>query len=345
MTVSKIPTNNILTLDIDAFMLKAKAVIHEVFQNKSILTVPDHRQEASNDQDYITKPLTPLYAWAGGKRRLIAAYKPYLPDLSKLKHYVEPFFGAGAMFCEVFNNHRDSVKSYHLNDINKEIVNLLKTIKADCSGFIDELKAIEQLNYYKTVEGQKHFYYSLREQYRSLPTGEQWTLKGTAMFYFLLTRMFRGLYQQKHGKIYTSFQQNKKGFDYENIKNWSVALQNAVITCGSYEKVRVNKKSFLFCDPPYRDCSVMYSTSFNDHNQEECFKWIQGKVKDKQVYSLLCNKDIGDGFFSKIDDKTTNSEQVVIPYQHLKGKKRTNPVKELLMVFKSETPTFTLKAA
>ncbi|EEU9295498.1 DNA adenine methylase, partial [Escherichia coli] len=137
------------------------------------------------------------------------------------------FFGAGAMFCEVFNQHREHIRSYHLNDINPEIINLLNTIKRDCSGFIDELKAIEERNHYKTLEGQKHFYYRLREEYRSLPVGAEYSVRGTAMFYFLLNNMFRGLYSQKNGRIFTSFQTNKNGFDYENIKNWSTALQKA----------------------------------------------------------------------------------------------------------------------
>ncbi|WP_227658289.1 DNA adenine methylase, partial [Klebsiella pneumoniae] len=90
-----------------------------------------------------------------------------MPDFKRIRYYAEPFFGAGAMFCEVFNHHRAHIKSYHLNDINPEIINLLNTIKRDCSGFIDELKTIEERNHYKTLDGKKNFYYRLREEYRS----------------------------------------------------------------------------------------------------------------------------------------------------------------------------------
>ncbi|MEX7793694.1 hypothetical protein AB7B87_28885 [Klebsiella pneumoniae] len=61
MTVSKKSKSNILHLDIDAFIAKARNIIHEVYHNKTILSVPDYQTKtAANDQDYITKPLTPF---------------------------------------------------------------------------------------------------------------------------------------------------------------------------------------------------------------------------------------------------------------------------------------------
>lgn len=344
MTVSKIPTNNILTLDIDAFMLKAKAVIHELFQNKSILTVPDHKKEAANDQDYITKPLTPLYAWAGGKRRLIAAYKPYLPDFSKLKHYVEPFFGAGAMFCEVFNNHRDSVKSYHLNDINKELVAVLKAIKSDCAGFSIELSELEQTYQSKSKVDRRDFYYELRNKYRALPAVELFTSRGSAMLYFLIFRMFQGIYKSKGGRIFTTYQQNKK-IDFQNIKNWSVALRKAVITCGSYQSVGVSNDTFLFCDPPYRECILKYDAPFDDKEQRKCFEWVREKAEVNNTTAFLCNKDLNDSFF-KEPEPSSMSKFVRFDYTHntlrIGGKKK---VVELLMIFKSDKKKQTMLAA
>lgn len=60
MTVSKKSKSNILHLDIDAFIAKARNIIHEVYHN-TILSVPDYQTKtAANDQDYITKPLTPF---------------------------------------------------------------------------------------------------------------------------------------------------------------------------------------------------------------------------------------------------------------------------------------------
>jgi DNA adenine methylase len=63
-----------------------------------------------------------------------------------------------------------------------------------------------------------------------------------------------------------------------------------VITCGSYEDVKVNKNTFLFCDPPYRDCSIMYSTDFNDEQHKQCYAWVQKKVEEKKTVGMLCNK-------------------------------------------------------
>ena len=42
-----------------------------------------------------------LFMWAGGKRKLLKHYAPYMPN--SVDSYCEPFFGGGAMYIHVMN--------------------------------------------------------------------------------------------------------------------------------------------------------------------------------------------------------------------------------------------------
>ena len=79
------------------------------------------------------KPLKPLYRWAGGKSKLLKSYNPHLPDLNSVSAYVEPFFGAGALFASVKSTYNQIPTI--INDINPELVSLLNTIKHDFEAF------------------------------------------------------------------------------------------------------------------------------------------------------------------------------------------------------------------
>ena len=86
--------------------------------------------------------MKPLFMWAGGKTRLIKKYKKRGVLPRTIEHYVEPFMGAGAMFVWAYNRNRDA--TFVLNDYNKYIMSIYKTIRDDCSNFtqhLDDLQA------------------------------------------------------------------------------------------------------------------------------------------------------------------------------------------------------------
>ena len=69
----------------------------------------------------------PLLKWAGGKRKLAPLISKIVNDeLPNTKHYVEPFFGGGAVYFELYNNNQ--IKSAEINDVVPQLVNFYKTI-------------------------------------------------------------------------------------------------------------------------------------------------------------------------------------------------------------------------
>ena len=82
--------------------------------------------------------MKPLFIWAGGKNKMLKHYKPFMPE--KVKTYIEPFFGGGAMFIHVVKHYEP--KNLIINDVNSDIVRIYKTIRdnhEDFIKFMDEL--------------------------------------------------------------------------------------------------------------------------------------------------------------------------------------------------------------
>ena len=80
----------------------------------------------------------PFVKWAGGKRQIIDKLLKLVPE--NYDTYYEPFVGGGALLFEL------SPKKAVINDSNKELMNVYRTI-ADDKGFEETLKL---LNTYDT---------------------------------------------------------------------------------------------------------------------------------------------------------------------------------------------------
>lgn len=71
----------------------------------------------------------PFLKWAGGKGQLIHTFDEMFPcELidGKIKIYIEPFVGGGAILFHVLQNY--NFKKAYINDINKELINCYKRI-------------------------------------------------------------------------------------------------------------------------------------------------------------------------------------------------------------------------
>lgn len=290
----------------------------------------------SNDDDGFR--LSPLYIWQGGKRKLIKSYEPDLPLRNAVKHYVEPFFGAGALFCEVVSRYQGITT--HINDINRELISVLNAIKNDKEEFCEYLAVIEE-EYLVQPSNQfkKKFFYTLRDRYWKLAVNNL-TTETAAMLYFMMKTSFRGIWSVKAKGKYKGLYRGNVGFpfnryfiDYDLIENWHVVLQSTHITCGSYKDIKVPDGSFIFCDPPYRSCSVNYGYGFSDEDHKDLIAWCQEKKKrGSEVW--LCNQDSYDDFF------VNNAKDSVIKsfdYCYSARKKCTRKVKELLMIWKNKS--------
>ena len=92
----------------------------------------------------------PFVKWAGGKRQIIDKLTKLVPE--KYDTYYEPFVGGGALLFEL------SPKKAVINDYNKELMNVYKTISDD-NGYEEVIKI---LNKYE-IKHSEEFYYKIRD--------------------------------------------------------------------------------------------------------------------------------------------------------------------------------------
>lgn len=304
--------------------------------------------------------MTPLFMWAGGKTKLINnQYKPFLPD--NFDKYHEPFFGGGAMFAWAYQ--KNPRAKFFINDINKPIINIYKSIRDDYKLFtrlVDNLEAdylsldpptekvVESIvknnkltkktqwlphpsgakdsklekkfklpgNKYDwhSIHSQKPtrrtFFFKTRQMYQE--DYSKWIVtEESAILYFLMKTAFNGVWQlgKNHGRFNTPcglMRHTDSIYDKDNLLQWHVALQKCEITSVDFfdTLTDIDSGSFVFLDPPYRSASeeektfADYGTELNDSFQEKVLNFFHKSCNNSQ-YTMLSNRDWGDGFFEK----------------------------------------------
>ncbi len=178
----------------------------------------------------------PLLRWAGSKRMQLPEIKKLWP--TAFDRYLEPFCGSCAALAHV-----DS-RAAILNDINPELINFWREIKARPlevhAGVSAEPKSSER-------------YYELRSQ-------EPASLAPTARairFCYLNRYSFNGLYRtNKFGQYNVPYGGKRCGSvpPAETFQQQSEILADADFDCGDFEKFvrdHVRRGDFVYLDPPY----------------------------------------------------------------------------------------------
>lgn len=242
----------------------------------------------------------PFLKWAGGKGQLINTFDEMFPNElkeGKIKTYIEPFVGGGAVFFHVLQKY-DIEKAY-INDINKELINCYRCIKADVNEVIKQLEFLEKE--YLSCDDRTKYFYNVRDRYNSIHLNGHYDFEKCADFIFLNHTCFNGLYRvNKSGKFNVPHGKYKNPLicDKDNLLLCSKLLQKVEISFGSYEQVLSNadKNTFVYFDPPYRplvenNSFVSYDKSgFDDCDQIELAENFKNLDK-KDCLLMLSNSD------------------------------------------------------
>ena len=87
----------------------------------------------------------PFLKWAGGKGQLLNKFEEIYPQElinGQIDKYIEPFVGGVAVLFNVLQNYQ--IKKAYINDINKELINCYRCIKADVEEVINQLDTLEK---------------------------------------------------------------------------------------------------------------------------------------------------------------------------------------------------------
>ncbi|MCC6865654.1 MAG: Dam family site-specific DNA-(adenine-N6)-methyltransferase [Ignavibacteria bacterium] len=251
-----------------------------------------------NNTDTIEKvKAKPFIKWAGGKSKLLPLFKQYYPNELKsglIDYYFEPFLGGASVFFDIAQKYE--IKKSYLSDSNIEIVLVYKVIKErveDLRSALNELKK----DYCKKSETKKeNFFYNIRDKYNNYKISylnglnDIYVYRASQMI-FLNKTCFNGLYRlNRSGDFNVPFGKYIKPGIYseENLLAVSEVLQNTEIEHGDFEffKNKINSKSFVYFDPPYRPISN--TSSFNSYSKE-------GFNNDEQIRLAE--------FYKKLDEK------------------------------------------
>ena len=271
------------------------------------------------------KPINarPFLKWAGGKTQLLSEFEKRLPSTilenKKIKRYIEPFIGGGALFFFLKNKY--NIKNSFLFDVNSELIIAYKAIQRYPKKIIKELMEIEDFHLEKSESERKEHYYKIRVLYNAQMHefnyenySAEW-IERTKYMIFLNKTCFNGLFRQNlKGEFNVPFgrYKNPKILDEPNIIAVNSALKNTEIFCADFEKScdYIEKGSFVYLDPPYRPLNktsnfTTYSKNgFLDIDQIRLADFFK-KMDNNGAYLMLSNSDpknvdINDNFFDEL---------------------------------------------
>lgn len=203
--------------------------------------------------------LNPPISRVGGKSKLRKDILNLIPEHTC---YVELFFGAGWIY---FGKEKSKVEV--INDIDKELINLFKTLKYHA-------EEVERLLEYE-FSGRDIF-----EEYKNYNLENLTEIHRAIRFLYLINMSFAG-----KGKTYgygTTRIPSQKIFLKNTLKEIKERLSNTYVENLSFEKI-IDKydreHTFFFCDPPYFETSG-YDAKFGEEEQillRDKLKNLKGK--------------------------------------------------------------------
>lgn len=195
--------------------------------------------------------VAPFLKWAGGKVRLLSQYQPYLPPLSAIRHYYEPFIGSAALFFYL------RPPRATLSDVNASLIELYQQVQQNVEGVIHALQP-----HYNDHD----YYYQVRAQDPATLLPAQ----RAARLIFLNKTCYNGLYREnRQGAFNVPFGRYKrpKICDPARLRAAAAALQGVTLLPGDFAEVvqTAAPGDFVYFDPPYAPLTA--TSSFTSYNQ------------------------------------------------------------------------------
>ena len=261
----------------------------------------------------------PFLKWAGGKSQLLKTINSWFPTelkAGKIKTYIEPFVGSGAVFLHIAQAY--PVENFYILDINQELILTYKVIQNNVEALIEQLFTIQEEYLSSNQEARKDYYYQVRSQFNShavragLQTCSNDAIIRTAQLIFLNRTCFNGLFRvnsQGQFNVPIGKYRNPTICNSENLRAIARILQRTQIACGDFTQCRkwADAQTFIYFDPPYRPISKTanfntYSSQVFDDSEQLRLRNLFRLFDHQQAKLMLSNsdpknQDITDSFF------------------------------------------------
>ena len=163
--------------------------MHNIPINHPVTRLPNHP---------IREPrVRPLLKWAGGKRQLLPQLRRFYP--AAFGRYIEPFFGSGAVFFDLYASGRLRGHAAILTDANADLIGCYEAVRdapdavADALDTLAESHARDERSHYYAVRDER--FNPLRDARRTSDGGIAYTPELAAMFIYLNRTGFNGLFR------------------------------------------------------------------------------------------------------------------------------------------------------
>jgi DNA adenine methylase len=205
-------------------------------------------------------PIRPLLKWVGGKRQLLPQLRRFYP--SEFARYIEPFFGSGAVFFDLYASGR--LRGHHalLIDANADLIGCYEAVRDAPSSVADELETLaagherSSREHYFAVRDER--FNPLREARRTVDGRIAYTPALAAMFIYLNRTGFNGLFRVNASGAFNvppGRYHRPRIVDRDKLARASEALGAPGIHLihASYERAvdLAAPGDFLYFDPPY----------------------------------------------------------------------------------------------
>lgn len=300
----------------------------------------------------------PFLKWAGGKTQLLEQFYNFFPTElldNKIKKYVEPFVGAGAVLFELVG--RFDFEEIIINDINQELIVTYEVVKNHVDKLIEVLLYMENAYIYRDIEERKITYYEVRKRFNqekkdiNYKEFENSWINHAANFIFLNKTCFNGLYRQnRKGEFNVPMgnYSNPTICQRDNLINASRALKNVKLLSTDFTNITeyIDNNTFVYIDPPYRPLNVTsgftsYSKDdFNDDDQKRLADWFK-LLTEKGAFVMLSNsnpkntnpeEDFFDRLYHGFDIREVNALRAI----NSKGNKRGAITELVITNYKKE---------
>jgi DNA adenine methylase len=203
----------------------------------------------------------PLLKWAGGKRQLLPALRPFFPR--QYRRYIEPFFGSGAVFFDLYSSGALAGKRAWLVDDNADLIGCYRMLADRTDEVLTALRGLAAGH----LAGGDAFYYQVRDE-RFNPTraaggpDAAYTPELAAMLIYLNRTGFNGLFRlNRRGafNVPVGRYTNPSICDEPHLRVVAEALRSRSIKLqrGSFDVAlaEAGAGDFIYCDPPYAPLS------------------------------------------------------------------------------------------
>lgn len=225
--------------------------------------------------------ISPLVKCPGGKRELAARIASLMPET--ITHFMEPFFGGGAVFFHLYKTGRlAQAKSVDINDYDRHLIELYEDVKRDAKDVHTRMMAIAG-EYAKNPEAT---YYHVRKLWNQRNYSAAKNL-------FLRYTGFNGLWREnKAGGMNTPWgKYAKPAFpSIERLEAVANAFRRVTFESEHFaHHLEFNKEqkqagTVMYLDPPY-DCDFVQYTKHGFSRMEQeallklCAEWSEAGAR------------------------------------------------------------------